>query len=163
MEQAIGAGTLRTYRTAGSTRLYVAAGVRWGFRRSVTVTPRGKLKVDRASRPDAGDAGSRDPAKYLWLVTHGRKAVAAKDRKILYDGFSQRFLGRSVAAAEPNPFIERTYESIAPRARRANGRPGCVSGDQPIRKLATEHREYSPCPLLPAFLTVPSSTSPPRP
>ena len=115
MQDAIGASTTRTYRTGASSRLYIAAGVRWGFRRIVTNTPRGKLKIDRSSQPEAGDAGARDPARYLYPVVKGRQAVAAKDRKILYDAFTKHFLGRQVQPAPPNRFIEETYRRIAPQ------------------------------------------------
>ena len=114
MQQAIGVSTTRTYWAQGSSRIYIAAGVRWGFRRTVNLV-RGKLKVDRQSRPESGAENVRDPAKYLWLVTHGRKAVAAKDRKILYDAFTNRFAGKQVAASTPDPFIQRTYNQVAPR------------------------------------------------
>ncbi len=114
LAESIGVSTARTYRAAGGNRLFVAAGVRWGFRRTVSQV-NGRLKIDRSSRPMSGEAGTRDPAKYLWVVTHGREAVAATDRKILYDAFTNRFLGKQVPQARANPFIQQAYDEIAPQ------------------------------------------------
>ena len=91
LREAIGASATRTYKSAGSTKLFIAAGVRWGFRRNVARNARGKLKFDRKSRPVAGERNARDPAKYLGPVTKGHGAAAA-DR-----------------------FIEETYRRIAPQ------------------------------------------------
>jgi hypothetical protein len=114
MAMAVGVSTTRTYKTQGSSKLFIAAGVRWGFRRTVSAAASGKLKIDRASRPASGDDNVKDPAKYLWLVTHGRKAVAIKDSKILYDAFHNRFLGKAVQAAAPDDFIHEAFEAVGP-------------------------------------------------
>jgi phage gpG-like protein len=53
----------------------------------------------------------RDPVKYLPIVTGGRKAITAKVSKILYSAATNRFFGKSVAAAKPNPFFERAFDS----------------------------------------------------
>jgi hypothetical protein len=93
LAQAIGTSSTRKY----GARLFIAAGVRWGFRRVVTVTPRGKLRIDRKSRPDEGDQSARDPARYLNVLTRGH-AIAATGEKVL-----------------GKPFIQETYAAIAPQ------------------------------------------------
>jgi hypothetical protein len=122
-------------------KLFITTGVRRGFRRAVTVNRRGGLRFRSKAFTEANiDIPARDPAKYLRLVEHGRKESIAGARpgsyygnlgperglrgrfiepdaernpasKVLYSAASDKFFGRSVAAAAPNPFIERTYES----------------------------------------------------
>ena len=137
LAEAIGVSSTRTYRAAGSSRLFIAAGVRWGFRRTVSRGPGGALNVDRKSRPESGDAGARDPAKYLWLVTHGRRAIAVKDRKMLYDAFSQRFLGKAVAQADPDPFIQRAYDQVAPQVAAMVATQGAAAITQAAGELSS--------------------------
>jgi hypothetical protein len=117
----LGTSPVRSY--ARGNTLFVAVGVRRGFRRAVTLSARGKLRARskaftaKADRPENfGLADFRNPTKYLHLVHGGRNAVTAKDRKVLYSAATDRFFGRSVAAAKPNPFVDRAFAASAARA-----------------------------------------------
>ena len=110
----LGASSTRTYRSAGSSKLFIAVGVRRGFRSVVAAKKTGGVKVLR--RAVAADSGNvRNPAKYLRLVTGGRKAIEAVAHKVLYSSMANRFLGKRVAAAPANPFIDRAFQSSASR------------------------------------------------
>lgn len=122
--ESLGVSTTRTYNAAGgSTKLFIAVGVRRGYRRAVVATKRGGVRrLGRAASDAAeagGDANMRNPAKYLHLVTKGRKAIVATRRKALYSSVTGQFFGKSVAAAAPNPFIERAFEASAEQAASA--------------------------------------------
>jgi len=108
----LGPSKLRTY---SGTQLFVAVGVRRGFRRAIHRTARGTLRYrsKKATAAAGPDAQIANPVKYLHLVTGGRKAVAAAARKSLYSAMEGRFFGRSVAAAAPNPFMTRMFDSVA--------------------------------------------------
>ena len=119
LKTALGASTTRTYRhEGGSSKLFIAVGARRGFRRAVQATPRGRKmgRVLSAARTEAGEGDQvRNPTKYLHLVTGGRKAIHATNAKILYAALANRFLGKSVEAAKPDPFMERAYQDVAGR------------------------------------------------
>jgi len=122
--QSIGVSTTRTYGTSGgSSKIFIAVGVRRGFRRAVVATKRGRVrhlgKAASEAAEAAGDAQMRNPTKYLHLVTRGRKAIVASRRKILVSSVSGRFLGKSVAAVPPNPFIQRAFDASAEQAASA--------------------------------------------
>jgi hypothetical protein len=118
LKRAIGASTLRQY---GGNKLFIAAGVRRGFKSAVFLGMKGKatgrlrLASKRGNTPGRigqyQTSGERDPVKYLHLVTGGRKAVAARNVKVLYSSQTERFLGPSVAAVSPNDFVARAFES----------------------------------------------------
>ncbi len=90
-------------KSLGKT-LFAATGVRWGFRRTVAPTARGGLKFLRRSRPEPGQAMNRDPARYVYPLSKGRKAVEAVTGKALHSQ-NDRFFTRA-GEAPPNPFIE---------------------------------------------------------
>lgn len=108
MKLAIGSSKLRTY---GGT-IFITTGVRRGFRRAVTATQHGKLRVRSKAYTQANPQEAvRDPVKYLHLVTGGRKAITAVKSKILYSAVTNRFFGKTVAAARPNPFMETAFDA----------------------------------------------------
>lgn len=108
MKLAIGSSKLKTY---GGT-IFITTGVRRGFRRAVTATKGGKLRVRSKSYTAANpDEAVRDPVKYLHLVTGGRKAITATKSKLLYSAATNRFFGKSVAAAKPNPFVAQAFDA----------------------------------------------------
>lgn len=112
LKAAIGVSPLRDY---GGKTLFAAAGIRRGFRRTVYRTARKKLRFRGKAR--SGDDPAelwRNPVKYLHLVTGGRKAVTVIHKKQLYDAYTGRFFGKSVAAAQPNPFVDRAFAAAAP-------------------------------------------------
>jgi hypothetical protein len=112
MAAALGASTTRTYGSDRSTKLFVAVGVRRGFRRMLATKARRGIKFIRGSRPERGEEGAANPALYLHLVTKGRKQVTARNAKALFDATSGKFLGKSVPASKANPFIQRAYDSV---------------------------------------------------
>ena len=121
METSLGASATRTYNASGgSTKLFIAVGVRRGYRRAVVPKARGGLRyLGRAASVAAeanDDANMRNPEKYLHLITGGRKAVMASNRKVLYSALSGRFLGKSVAEADPNPFMDRAFDAASGQA-----------------------------------------------
>ena len=119
--ESLGVSTTRTYNAmGGSTKLFIAVGVRRGYRRAVVAKKRGGVRRLGKSASEAaeagGDANMRNPAKYLHLVTKGRKAISATRRKALVSSVTGKFFGKSVAAAKANPFIERAFEAAAEQA-----------------------------------------------
>jgi hypothetical protein len=110
LENSLGTSKLSSYRSGNV--LFVTAGVRRGFRRAVTAKARGGLRVrsKKYTIANPGDA-VRDPAKYLHLVTGGRKAVQASKAPGLYSAASDRYFGKRVAATTPNPFVTRAFDS----------------------------------------------------
>jgi hypothetical protein len=115
LRQAIGVSALRSY--SGGKLLFVATGVRWGFRRTATVTPQGKLQYVHSSRPESGAAGAIDPARYQNPLMHGREAIEPEPGKILHS-LTGRFFTKAAAAAA-NPFIERSFPAAAAAAQAA--------------------------------------------
>lgn len=110
MKTAIGVSSLKTY--ASGAVLFITAGVRRGYRRAMQATSRGKLRYFGKQRPaEKPDLPVQDPAKYLHLVTGGRKAIHAMSGKVLFDRRTNRFLGKSVAAAKANPFVSRAFDA----------------------------------------------------
>lgn len=110
LKLAIGSSKLKAY--SGGT-IFITTGVRRGFRRAVSSGKGGKLRV--RSKPYTAahpDEAVRNPAKYLHLVTGGRKAITAVKSKILYSAVSNKFFGKSVAAVKPNPFMERAFDAV---------------------------------------------------
>jgi hypothetical protein len=108
MKLAIGSSKLKTY---GST-IFITTGVRRGFRRAVTASRQGKLRARSKSYTAANPSEVvRDPVKYLHLVTGGRKAITAVKSKLLYSAATNKFFGKSVAAAKPNPFVDRAFDA----------------------------------------------------
>ena len=78
----------------------------------MTASRNGKLRVrSRAFTESNPSEAVRDPAKYLHLVTGGRKALMATKSKILYSSLTDKFFGKSVRGVAPNPFMERAFES----------------------------------------------------
>jgi hypothetical protein len=107
LRAAIGASSLRKY---GGGTLFVAAGVRRGFRRAVAEKARGGLKFMSQKATEANPGSPvQNPTKYLHLVIGGRKAISARNRRVLYDARTGRFFGRQVAAVQPNPFMDRAF------------------------------------------------------
>lgn len=113
LKESLGVSPLRVYR--GGSMLFLAVGVRRGFRRAMVATRRGAKFLGRRKSAQAEQSGSPvyDPAKYLHLVSRGRKAVRATSGKRLYDLRTGRSFGREVVAARPNPFIERAFDATA--------------------------------------------------
>lgn len=110
MQKAIGESSLKNY---SGGRLFITAGVRRGFKRAIGRTKRGSLRVfsKKATAANA-ELPVQDPTKYLHLVTKGRKAIQAKNRKVLHDARTGHFFGKSVAAAQPNPFVSRAFDAV---------------------------------------------------
>jgi hypothetical protein len=109
MKLAIGSSKLKAY--SGGT-IFITTGVRRGFRRAVTATRGSKLRARSKSFTEATTNETvRDPVRYLHLVSAGRKAITAVKSKILYDAATNRFFGKSVAAAKPNPFMARAFDA----------------------------------------------------
>ena len=82
MKLAIGSSKLKTY---GGGTIFITTGVRRGFRRAVTATRGGKLRVRSKPFTEANPGEAvRDPVKYLHIVTGGRKALTATKSKVLY-------------------------------------------------------------------------------
>ena len=109
MKLAIGSSKLKTY--SGGT-IFITTGVRRGFRRAVTASKRGKLRVrSKAFTESNPQEAVRNPVKYLHLVSGGRKAITAIKSKVLYSAETNKFFGKSVAAAKPNPFMERAFDA----------------------------------------------------
>jgi hypothetical protein len=109
MKLAVGSSKLKTY---GGSTIFITTGVRRGFRRAVTATKTGKLHVRSKSFTESNpNEAVRDPVKYLHLVSGGRKAVTATKSKLLYSAATNKFFGKSVAAANPNPFVERAFDA----------------------------------------------------
>lgn len=114
MRQAIGTSPTRSYSRGGASRLFVATGVRRGYRRTVTPKRGGGARYRTKRYTEANPTEVvRNPAKYLHLVTRGRKAVAVRSARSLYSAGNNRFFGKRAAAAGPNPFIQRAYDSSA--------------------------------------------------
>jgi hypothetical protein len=108
LQTAIGVSTLKSYP---SGVLFIATGVRRGFKRAVQATSRGRLRfLGKRKTEDYPELPVQDPTKYLHLVTGGRKAISAMNKKVLYDRRTDKFFGKSVAAAAPNPFMDRAYQ-----------------------------------------------------
>lgn len=123
LRRAIGPGPLRTYPGT----VFIAVGVRRGFRRRVSATRAGRLVVRRR----ATDEGAwQNPTKYLHLVTGGRKAVQARGKR-LFDPRTGRFFGREVRPARPNPFVARAAAQLG----------GVAAGvvEDAARRLVVEH------------------------
>lgn len=109
MKLAIGSSKLKTY--SGGT-IFITTGVRRGFRRAVTASKHGKLRVRSKAFTESNPSESvRNPVKYLHLVTGGRKALMATHSKVLYSSQTNTFFGKSVRGVAPNPFMERAFES----------------------------------------------------
>jgi hypothetical protein len=114
MQLAVGPSKLRTYH--GLTIL-VAVGVRRGYRRAVQGTryrggwARRTRYLSKAKSVANPELPIQDPAKYLSIVTRGRKALTATKGKVLADVRTGRIFGKSVAAASPNPFVDRTFNA----------------------------------------------------
>jgi hypothetical protein len=109
MKLAIGSSKLKTY---GGGTIFITTGVRRGFRRAVTATKSGKLRVRSKPFTESNPGETvRDPVKYLHIVTGGRKAITATKTKLLYSAATNRFFGKSVAAAKPNPFVEKAFDA----------------------------------------------------
>jgi len=107
LQAAIGTSPLRVYR---SGVLFITAGVRRGYRRRIETSMRGRLRYLSKRKSAANvELPVQNPAKYLHLVTGGRKAIHAAGKKVLYDVRTDRFLGRSVAAAPADPFVEEAF------------------------------------------------------
>lgn len=107
LERALGPSKLSRYR--GGSALFVTVGARRGYRRAVTATKRGKARILSKAKTEASPgAPMRDPARYIGVVSKGRKAVTAKGRS-LYSRSLDRFFGKSVGPAEANPFMDRAY------------------------------------------------------
>ena len=106
----LGASATRTYRHGeGSSKIFIAVGVRRGFRRTVAMAARGKrLKFARGSRPQRGDEGVRNPSLYLHLVTGGRKALQA-GRGTIFHSANDRYFTRA-AGVTPDPFMSRAFD-----------------------------------------------------
>jgi hypothetical protein len=110
MKLAIGSSKLKTY--SGGT-IFITTGVRRGFRRAVTTKRGGGLRVRSQTYTESNPTETvRNPVKYLYLVTKGRKAITIVKSKILYSAAMNRFFGKTVAAAAPNPFIERAFDAV---------------------------------------------------
>jgi hypothetical protein len=108
MKLAIGSSKLKTY---GGGTIFITTGVRRGFRRAITAGRGGKLRVRSKSFTESNPNETvRDPVKYLHLVVGGRKALVATS-KLLYSATTNKFFGKSVAAAKPNPFLERAFDT----------------------------------------------------
>jgi len=108
LQTSLGPSTLRTY---GGGTLFITTGVRRGFRRAVQATSRGKVRfLGKKKSEENPELPVQDPVKYLHLVIGGRKAIQAMNGKKLYDARTGRFFGPSVAAAAPNPFMDRAFE-----------------------------------------------------
>jgi hypothetical protein len=111
LKTSLGASTLRSY----SSTLFITAGVRQGFRRAVQGTNyRGgfarKIRYfGKQKSADYPELPVQDPVRYLHLVTGGKKALSATNKKVLFDARTGKFFGRSVAAQAPNDFIERAF------------------------------------------------------
>lgn len=109
LQLAVGSSPLRSYK---SGTLFITAGVRRGFKRKVARRRDGGLKyLGKKASAAKADLPTQDPAKYLHLVTKGRKAVEAINRKVLYDARTGRFFGKSVAAVQANPFVSRAFDN----------------------------------------------------
>jgi hypothetical protein len=108
----MGVSTLKTYR---SSTVFLAVGARRGFRRAVSVSVRGKKRFLSSKKSEASTLPVQNPAKYLHLVTGGRKAVAASRTSILYSAIAKRAFGRTAAAVPANPFVARTFSAIGPQ------------------------------------------------
>jgi len=110
LKRAMGSSPLRTYATA----LFITAGVRRGFRRSVSLARTGRWRIrGKKATESAGGEMIRNPAKYLHLVTGGRKAVSATNARVLYSAQINTFFGRHAKKVDPNPFVQRTFASVA--------------------------------------------------
>lgn len=111
LKRAMGTSLLKTYPSV----FFITAGVRRGFRRSVSRTRMGRWRVrGKRATEAAGQESVRNPAKYLHLVTGGRKPVEATDARVLYSHQSGTFFGRRAAAAPSNPFVERAFAAAGP-------------------------------------------------
>jgi hypothetical protein len=110
LKRAMGSSVLKTY---GET-LFITAGVRRGFRRAVSLARTGRWRIrGKKATGSAGGETIRDPAKYLHLVTGGRKAVEAINARVLYSAQSNTFFGRRAKAVAPRPFVQQTFGSVA--------------------------------------------------
>jgi hypothetical protein len=137
LRMAIGVSTLKSY---ASGTLFIATGVRRGFRRAVQATSRGKLRFfSKRKTADSPDQPVQNPTKYLHLVTGGRRALEAVNRKVMYDPRTGRFFGKSVRAAAPNPFMSRAFESAKSVAVNliTSRAPDLI--DAEVRNLANTH------------------------
>jgi len=107
LRKAIGASTVKRYPSV----LLVTAEVRRGFRRAVTASRTGRLRIrSRAyGKANPESAKFRSPRKYVHLVVGGRKAVSIRSAKVLYSAYTGKFFGRSVVAAAPDPFVDRAF------------------------------------------------------
>ena len=109
LKRAMGATPVKTYRNV----LFATAGARRGFERAVEPGKKGGVRLVRPSPHFLIRGMYRDPTKYLHIVEGGRKAVSAINVKSLYSAQSGRFFGKSVAAARPQPFVEKTFDRVA--------------------------------------------------
>jgi hypothetical protein len=113
MKLAIGASSLKVYGSGGGKLLFITTGVRRGYRRAVTPGRGGRpRRQSKGFTEIAEQALMRNPVKYLHLVTGGRRAIHASG-KILYSPQSGKFFGKSAAATEANPFIQRAGQQSA--------------------------------------------------
>lgn len=108
LAKAVGASSLKSY---SSGTFFITAGVRRGFKRRIARTQRGGLRVlGKKASAERTELPAQDPTKYLHIVTKGRKAIEAINRKVLYDPRTDTLFGRRVAKAEPNPFVSRAFD-----------------------------------------------------
>lgn len=109
LRQAIGSTTVKQY---GYT-LFLASGVRRGFRKVVSPKRRGRgTVIKRGVSAESADAGMvRNPTKYLHLIVGGRKAIHATKAKVLYSRQSDTFFGKSVQKTTPDDFVTRAFDS----------------------------------------------------
>jgi hypothetical protein len=112
LKTSLGASTLRSY----SSTLFITAGVRQGFRRAVQGTnyrggfARKVRYFGKQKSADYPELPVQDPVRYLHLVTGGRKALSATNKKVLFDARTGKFFGKSVQKQDANPFIERAFD-----------------------------------------------------
>jgi hypothetical protein len=108
----MGATNTKTY--GGGATLFVTAGVRRGHRRVVAPRRGGGSQVRRgAGAADAGKLMVRNPAKYLHLVTGGRKEVLAKNAKVLFSHHSDTFFGRRAKKVGGRDFVREAFDATA--------------------------------------------------
>jgi hypothetical protein len=108
LRRAIGVTPTRYY---GGT-IFIAVGVRRGFRRAITASARGRIRSrGRAFTAANPSAAVRDPVKYWHLVSGGRKASIAgaggSDKRVLAG--PGKIFGTYAAPVAANPFVDRAF------------------------------------------------------
>jgi hypothetical protein len=130
LKQAIGVSLLHKY---GST-LFITAGVRQGFGRTMAPSARRARKLVKRSRGGRGFtpmATRIDPARYGGTVQAGRGPISASSAKVLYSRPLDLVLGRVVKAAAPRPFMRQTFSdsSAAVISRIQSSAPALIEAE----------------------------------